>query len=525
MWLRDFRSPPKALALFQVYHRFAPLTDFRGLTWRIQVEEDVCLQAFLVAGPPQGSFLHVRRGTTLELQPPLLRIEGQLESLFLNELPLESWIARGTRWWLRNLGSVLVDKPLRLTLLNALVDMDRTRFPELESAIAYHPIIPLVNGDWISLDQLRTYSQVFQSQSWTKGWHGGVPVVQAGGAMDRIQELLDAPVSNLEGQNTPEPIHWSYALETDAGRVTLSLLGSDYKRSSNWIVGDPRQPHFRAGWLFDENPLSLMLTCDYRGPMPEGGLPPYLRNSTQKAIVAEAGAILARLQAYPSRLHEICSLLTLMLETDQQPHPEIWNLPVQDDQTLLDVRQGKIRPPGRFPSDHPIHCLRPGHLNPVLKPTSVFQLHWTQRCESQELHVHFLERRDSISTLSANWADGRSEECTLQLWPDWPLSLSLRLTDHLQPGGKALERWSPVLKKGLEKHWETPLRLLLTYPEALEEVCCIVGIGLQSGRRPPGWVWDFQDSQGRMLGELIQAPSLEHSGQHPLNRLQKLLNR
>lgn len=88
-----------------------------------------------------------------------------------------------------------------------------------------------------------------------------------------------------------------------------------------------------------------------------------------------------------------------------------------------------------------------------------------------------------------------------------------------------MEDWSKLLRANLGKNWETPLRLLQTYPEALGEVCCIVGIGLQSGRRPPGWVWDFQDSQGRALGELIQAPSLEHSGQHPLNRLQKLLNR
>ena len=531
MWLRDFRSPPKALALFQVYHRFAPLTDFRGLTWRVQVDQEVSMQAFLVAGPPQGSFLHVRRGPTLELQPPLLRIEGQLEGLFPNELPIDSWIARGTRWWLRNLGSVLVDKPLRLTLLNALVDMDRLAYPELESAIAYHPIIPLVNGDWISLDQLRTYPQVFQSRSWSRGWHGGVPVIQTGGALDQIGELLDQPVVSLEGQPMEEPKRWYYQLETEWGQLTLMLLGRGDRGLSTWVLGRPAEPHFRVATLFDNNPLALSLTCDYRGAMPDAGVPPDLRKSVQKHLLREAGPIVLSLQSYPDRLHEICSLLVLMLQAGQQPPSEIWELHYCSQYNLGHVREGKASPRKKFHADHPILQLAPGKLDfergpleDVPRPT-LFQLTWTQRCQSQEFRVSFLERRDAISILTISYPDERVDRDMIQLWEDWPLSLDIRLLGEQQPGATTRQEWTRLLKKSLQKQWETPLQLLRNYPEALGEVCCIVGIGLQTGRRPPGWIWDFQDPQGRSLGDLVQTPSLEHSTKHPLNRLQKLLKR
>lgn len=418
MWLRDFRSPPKALALLQVYHRFAPLTDSRGLTWRIQVEQDVCLQAFLVAGPPQGSFLHVRRGPTLELQPPLLRIEGQLESLFLNELPLESWIAQGTRWWLRNLGSVLVDKPLRLTLLNALIDMDRARYPELESAIAYHPVIPLVNGDWISLDQLRTYSQIFQSKGWTKGWHGGVPVVQVGGA---IQELIDVPVVALEGPPPNEIIRWSYSLDTSMGRAVLTNLGPEYYRLSSWVLGNPNEPDFCCEPLFDDNPLSLSIAIDIRRRTPPYGVPADLRVAIQEAILNEAAGIVLDLKPYPGRLHEICSLLVLMRSAKQEPPQQIWDLHYDSLHSLGDVRDGKATTLGQFLSGHPILQLTPDRAgvdfqNFDAKPsTDHFQLQWTQRCGSQDFRVQFLARRDGMNNLTVPRTDGRTDRSLILL--------------------------------------------------------------------------------------------------------------
>lgn len=531
MWVRDFRSPSKALALFQVYHRFAPLTDFRGLIWRIQVEQDVCLQAYLVAGPSQGSFVHVRRGPTLEFTPPLMRIEGQLESLFLNEVPLEAWIARGTRWWLRNLGSVLVDKPLRLTLLNGLVDMDRAAYPELESAIAYHPIIPLVDGSWISLDQLRSYSQVFQSDSWTKGWHGGVPVLQSGGAMDQIQELIDQPVLSLQGPKSDEILRWSYTLETDYGPATLTNHGPQHQNMSSWILGNPRAPDFCCEPLFDDSPLSLCFAIDFRRSTPPYGVPRELRKAIQKAVLREASPILLSLLPHPDRLHEICSLLVLMRKAGQQPPDEVWSLHYDSQHSLGQVRDGKARLSGRFGSEHPIFQLVPGTprlerdaLEDVPR-TDLFQLSWKQPFGERQICVRFLARRDGMSTFTVSYQDGRLDQSMLQLWEDWPLSLDIRVVEEIQPQERTAKVWQDQLRNSLEKGWETPLRLLETYPEALAEVCCMVGIGLQSGRRPPGWIWDFQDPKGRTLGDLVRSPSLEYSTKHPLNRLQRLLKR
>lgn len=531
MWVRDFRTPPKALALFQVYHRFAPLSDFRGLTWRIQVEEDVCLQAFLVAGPSQGSFLHVRRRPTLELTPPLMRIEGQLESPFWNELPVQAWIARGTRWWLRNLGSVLVDKPLRLTLLNGLVDMDRAIYPELESAIAYHPIIPLVNGDWISLDQLRSYSQVYQSDGWPRGWHDGVPVIQTGGALDHIQDLIDQPVLSLQGPKTNEIIRWSYNLETDYGPATLTHYGSQHYRKSNWILGRPEAPDFCSATLFDDSPLSLCIAIDFRRTTPPYGVPKELREAVQRAILREASPILLSLQGDPGRLHEICGLLVLMRKAGQQPPEEIWSLRYDAQHRLGQVRDGEVHPLGAFDSDHPILQLRPGApgfepvaLEEVVR-TDLFQLSWAQKCGQHRIRLQFLARRDGMSSLTVSYQDGWLDQSMLQLWEDWPFSLDIRITEKLKHQEISAENWCGQLKSSLEKEWETPLRLLETYPEALGEVCCMVGIGLQSGRRPPGWVWDFQDPNGKTLGELVRGSSLEYSTKHPLSRLKMLLKR
>ena len=525
MWLRDFRSPPKALALFQVYQRFAPLTDFRGLTWRLQVEQDVCMQAYLVSGPSQGSFLHVRRGQTLDLTPPLMRIEGQLEAPFVNELPLLAWIVQGTRWWLRNLGSVLVDKPLRVTLLNGLLEMDREAFPELESAIAYHPVVPLVDGSWISLDQLRTYPKVFQSRNWSKAWHEGMPVLQSDGSVEQIGAIIGAPIKSLSKEGPPDPVRWHFCLATSCGSATLNLLGSQLTGLSGWILGNPHAPNFYCQSIFQDNPLNFSIVSDFQVSRPENGVPTEFRQAVQKAVLGESYKILASLLSCPDRLYEICSLLALMLRSGLEPPEAVWSIHFSQRDSLGDVLRGEADL-GEFSWEHPIYLLTPGGVA-CARPESdggLFQLSWLQYCANHRAQLEFLPRRDGLSHLSVHLGDQLIEEATLQLWPDWPLSLKIRLNLSSRKAERA-EDWSKLIADTLTKHWEAPLRLLQTYPEALEEVCSIVGITVEAGRRPPGWVWDFCDESGYCLGELIHGNAQRYHSRHPLRKLRKLVEK
>jgi len=388
MWVRDYRSPPKALALFQVYHRFAPLTDFSGPIWRIQVEEDACMQCYLLRGQSLGSSLEVRRGPTLAVQPPLLRIEGQLESLFPQELPIQGWIAQGTRWWLRNIGSVLVDKPMRLDLLNGLLEMDRAAYPELEAAIAYHPIVPLRDGSWRSLEELRKYARVFVGEALPdrpqSGWHEGYPVVQKGGWAKPLQALLTQTLEPLEA-----PPRWE-----------ATIL-----KAEEWV---PEPPEARE--------------------------------------------------------------------------PE--------------------------------------------RPKKLTQLRCTLRSPRGPMQVRFLKNRGDSSRLTVTHGNQRLLHRYWGVWEHWPicLDIQLSLTDRPpQVTEDHYQEWRDCVRQTLLKEAETLLQLLNSYPQALPQVCSLVGAMLEAKLPPPGWIWDFRDSEGRILAELVRARPKTLHPNHPLTRVQKLL--
>lgn len=359
MWVRDLKSPPQALALFQIYHRFAPLTSFSGPIWRYQVDQDVSLQAFLMPGQSHGSFLHLRRGPTLTLRPPLMRIEGQLEALFPSELPLLDWMAQGTRWWLRNLGSVDLDNPMRLGLLHGLAEMDRSAFPDLDAAVAYHPIVPLCDGSWLSLEELRKYARVYSAEvkgmAAQPGWHGDSPIVQS---------LVAKSLASLLS-------------------VELEVLENDQPAPENVVTQQPAEP--------------------------------------------------------------------------DQPY----------------------------------------------EPSLLRQLNWTQKVGENRMQARFLAARDGLSEVAVLYGGEAVERERLQIFPDWPVSLEIRLFLTNRPRRAPTEGWLEILAKALLDGLETPLRLLQTYPEGFHEVCCLVGIALQSGRTPPGWVWDILDEDGNSLGQQL----------------------
>ena len=263
-WVRDYRSRPDSLVLFQIFQRFAPLTDHRGLIWRHSVLEDACLQCHLLPGPRRGSFLAVRHGPRRELHTPLLHVEGQIEASFPDQLPIDDWLAKGTVWWLRNLGSVLLDNPLRLHLFHGLLELDRVRYPEVLEAVAYHPIVPLVDGSWISLRELRKFPVAYRARPVPgmalPGWLDECPVVQEVGSYARLDEFLDQPLQEAGGHGPEQaksavadsPPAWSYDLTIRWGNVRLSAL--KYQDGNCfWIWGE--HGPFLFWPLFDEAPV------------------------------------------------------------------------------------------------------------------------------------------------------------------------------------------------------------------------------------------------------------------------------
>lgn len=507
MWVRDLKSPPQALALFQVYHRFAPLTSFSGPIWRYQVDQDVSLQAFLMPGQSHGSFLHLRRGPTLTLRPPLMRIEGQLEALFPSELPLLDWIAQGTRWWLRNLGSVDLDNPMRLGLLNGLAELDRSAFPDLDAAVAYHPIVPLCDGSWLSLEELRKFARVYAAEvkgmAAQPGWKGDYPIVQSLVAKS-LASLLSVELEVLEPDQPATRERWSYLLALSRGSAALTL-SKDEDGFSSWIFGPPRQPTYRVEKIFADPSPAFRIVSEWPANDKDQSVPPQLMKSVRSAILKQGRELLGSLVRVRGGWPQALDLAEVLLRNGLLAPEELETYKLAEQTTLADLRarRHKRKPaPENVVTEQPAE---PGPAEPDLpyEPSQLRQLNWTQKVGENRMHARYLAARDGLSDVVVLYGGEEVERQRLQIFPDWPLSLEIRLfllnrPRHTQSGG-----WLEVLAKALLEGLETPLRLLQTYPEGFHEVCCLVGIALQSGRTPPGWVWDILDEEGNSLGQQL----------------------
>lgn len=85
------------------------------------------------------------------------------------------------------------------------------------------------------------------------------------------------------------------------------------------------------------------------------------------------------------------------------------------------------------------------------------------------------------------------------------------------------QEWRDCVRYTLLKEAETLLRLLSTYPQALLQVCSLVGAMLEAKLPPPGWIWEFCDSEGQILADLVGCRPKTLHPNHPMTRLQKLL--
>jgi hypothetical protein len=523
MWVRDLKSPPQALALFQVYHRFAPLTDFSGPIWRCQVDHDVSLQAFLMPGQSHGSFLHLRRGPTLNLRPPLLRIEGQLESLFPAELPLQEWLAQGTRWWLRNLGSPDLDNPMRLGLLHGLAEMDRAAFPELDEAVAYHPVVPLCDGSWLSLEELRKYARVYSAQAGgmtaQPGWHEGYPIVQSLVARS-LTRLLSLELEVLENERPEAEERWAFPLRLPRGRAELTLA-KDEDGWSSWILGPPRQPNYLIRKIFETPTPAFKIESDYATGAHENSVPPKLLKWVRSAILKQGRELLTSLVRARGAWPQALDLAEVLLRNGVLSAEELEDYKLADQTSLADLRARRHK---RAAASQNVVIEKPPEPEPESEPDQTYepsqlrQLNWTQKAGQHRMQARFLGARDGISVVTVIYQGEELERQRLSLFPDWPLSLDIRLFLTNRPRHPDPEGWLELIAQTLLDGLETPLRLLQTYPEAFHEVCCLTGIALQCGRTPPGWVWDCLDEEGKSLGQQL-------GGSDPLKTIRQLLDK
>ena len=504
MWVRDLKSPPQALALFQIYHRFAPLTSFSGPTWRYQVDQDVSLQAFLMPGQSHGSFLHLRRGPTLTLRPPLMRIEGQLEALFPSELPLLDWMAQGTRWWLRNLGSVDLDNPMRLGLLHGLAEMDRSAFPELDAAVAYHPIVPLCDGSWLSLEELRKYARVYSAEvkgmAAQPGWHGDFPIVQSLVAKS-LASLLSVELEVLENDQPATLKRWSYLLALPRGSAELTL-STDEDGFSTWILGPPHQPGgYFIERIFEAPAPAFRIAADWAAD--ERRVPRKLLEWVRAAVLGEGRDLLASLLKSEGGRTQGLDLAEVLLRHQRVTPEELETYGLAEHSIPRNRRYKPTFAPLRQNVKITIKTVQVSKPDPTFELSRLRQVNWTQKAGGHPMRTRFLAARDGLSEVVVLYGGEEVERQRLQIFPDWPVSLEIRLFLTNRPRRAPTEGWLEVLAKALLDGLETPLRLLQTYPEGFHEVCCLVGIALQSGRTPPGWVWDILDEDGNSLGQQL----------------------
>lgn len=210
MWQRNPPVPPDSLALFQVYERFAPSTPFRGLVWRNQVAEPVTLECHLLPRRAEGSFLHLRRGPTMSLSSPLLRVEGQIDWPFpLEQLPLGQWLVEGTLFWLNRVGRGDLPVPVRYALARAFIDLNEVQYPSLFEALRKQRLMLLCNGEWRSLEELlaleRVYGYPLKEGEVHSGWDGPVPILNIGGELAGYQRFFGFPLTGepLRGRAQP----------------------------------------------------------------------------------------------------------------------------------------------------------------------------------------------------------------------------------------------------------------------------------------------------------------------------------
>ena len=540
MWVRDYRSPLKSLALFQVYQRFAPLTDFQGPIWRYQVEEDVCLQCYLLPGARSGSFLHIRRRPTLEITPPLLHIEGQLEAAFPDQLPLLDWLAQGTTWWLRHLGSVDVDPALRLELFSSLLDLDRERFPELFQAVAYHPIVPLCDGSWISLQTLcdapLAYRARPQEGLTTPGWIHGGPVVQDLLSFGRLEKFLEHPLQELPQPEPPSrpppPPTWSYTLPTTSGPAVLSPLKYD-DGNCFWLFGEHGPFLFEP--LFPGIPVCLQIKV---GESPDRNLsqnPDKLRQAVQNALLKHGESVLRSLPDTPHGFHTACALVKALQDHDRTVSDEIKGRSWSDGLTLHQVILGQATLRS-YSLTHPVRLLSPRPSTPQTQaesegPTSsVFQLSWSQKCSRGQAQLQFLPERDGVCHWRVYYGGNRVLKHSHPLWTRWPLSLKVHFYMLNKPRQDLI-----LLAMDLQESLQQSLldgaggilHLLRTYPDALPEICCLVGAVAQfrAGQQLPGLTLDYPTQEGTLAQSLQQDLSASYPPDHPIRRLQALIRK
>ena len=139
------------------------------------------------------------------------------------------------------------------------------------------------------------------------------------------------------------------------------------------------------------------------------------------------------------------------------------------------------------------------------------------------MQLRFRSNRDGHSRLITQSGPEMWHE-DFRLWPDWPLGLDVHLFLE-KPWHSKPADWQERLRRRFLRNLETPLQLLQTYPEALHEVCCLVGIALQAKQNLPRWVWRFRDIQNRTLEHLLENEGSDLDPAHPLSRLREIAKR
>jgi len=534
-WVRNYRSPPNSLVLFQVYQRFAPITDFRGPVWRYQVEEDVCLQCHLLPAARRGSFLHIRRQPTLAITPPLLHIEGQMEAAFPDQLPLLEWLAQGTVWWLRNLGSVDVDPALRMLLFSSLLDLDQQRFPRLFEAVAYHPIVPLCDGRWISLQTLRqapcAYLARPQQGVSLPGYVDGGPVVQHLLGFERLQEFLDQPLHPLPlldqtPPTLPPPPAWSYSLPTTCGPALLSPLKY---RDGNCLWLFREHDWYVFGPLFPGIPISLQIKVDESADRNLDHVPDKLRQAVQIALLKHGHSVLRLLPDTPQGFSTACALVKAMLDHNHAVRDDILQRCWGDGLTLQQVVLGQTSLES-FSLSHPVRLLTtPENQAESEAPIhSLFRLSWSQKCSQGRAHLQFRPERDGICHWNVYYGEIQVLKHSQPLWTQWPLSLAVHFHLLNKPRQDLVLLAMDLqysLQQSLLDGADVVLRSLCSYPDALPEICCLMGAiaKFRTGQQLPGQALDYPTEEGTLGQSLQQDLSARYPSGHPIRLLQAVV--
>lgn len=228
----------------------------------------------------------------------------------------------------------------------------------------------------------------------------------------------------------------------------------------------------------------------------------------------------------PQGFYTACALVKALLDDNQAVRDDILQRCWGGGPTLQQVILGQSSLES-FSLSHPVRLLTTPESQAESEPPtpSLFRLSWTQKCSQGRAHLQFRPERDGICHWNVYYGEMQVLKHSQPLWSQWPLSLTVHFHLLHKPHQDLVLLAMDLqysLQQSLLDGAEGVLHLLCSCPDALPEICCLMGAVTQfrPGQLFPGPVLNFPSEEGTLGQSLRQVLSSSYPADHPIRGLQ-----